>query len=99
MTMYQPDPDRLSTDKTSGDPMPFDVEAFTRTARELVEQGDRVPAQRYEEITPEEARAMCLREIERATEADSLDHMVMHLETAVIWARGADWPNDDRKRT
>lgn len=42
-----------------------------------------------EEVTPEQARVIALHEIEQAKRADSLDHMIMHLESALIWARGA----------
>jgi hypothetical protein len=45
-----------------------------------------------EEASPEECRRMTLAEIAKAGKADSIEHCVMHLETALIWARGADWP-------
>lgn len=45
-----------------------------------------------EEVTPERAVIIAAHEIELAGKADSLEHIRMHLETALIWLR--DVPPD-----
>lgn len=41
-----------------------------------------------DEATPDASYRICLDEIQQALAADSREHMLMHLESAVIWGRG-----------